>query len=57
MSLIDALPAQFSIKELVTLRAKRGQSVTPASIKMLISRWKQNDRIVKIGEGMWQKAA
>ena len=57
MSLIDALPAQFSIKELVTLRAKRGQSVTPASIKMLISRWKQNDRIVKIGEGMWEKAA
>ena len=57
MSLIDALPSQFGIKELVTLRAKRGQSVTPASIKMLISRWKQNDRIVKIGEGMWQKAA
>lgn len=57
MSLIDALPSQFGIKELVTLRSKRGQSITPASIKMLISRWKQNNRIVKIGEGMWEKAA
>lgn len=40
---------------LIRLRARKGQSVKSSSIKSLISRWKSNNRIEKIGEGRWKR--
>lgn len=54
-SLLDELPWDFETKDLITLRVKRGQSITPASIKMLLSRWKKAGNVTKTGEGQWQR--
>lgn len=53
--LLDILPQQFSTTDLIQLRAKKGQNVGLQSIKSLLKRWKQNKRIARIGEGLWQR--
>ena len=54
-SLLELLPEEFSTADLIKLRARKGQSVKSSSIKSLISRWKSNNRIEKIGEGRWKR--
>lgn len=53
--LLEILPQEFSTADLIQLRAKKGQNVGPQSIKSLLKRWKQNKRIARIGEGLWQR--
>ena len=54
-SLLELLPEEFSTADLIKLRARKGQSVTSSSIKMLISRWKKHGRIDKITDGHWKR--
>ncbi len=54
-SLLELLPQEFSTAELIKLRARKGQSVSSASVKMLLSRWRKNGRIDKVGDGHWRR--
>ena len=54
-SLLALLPKQFTTADLIKQRVKNNQSVTPASIRMLLSRWKRVGRIVKVGDGEWKR--
>lgn len=54
-SLLELLPQEFSTGDLIKLRARKGQSVSSASVKMLLSRWRKNGRIDKVGDGHWKR--
>ena len=54
-SLLEMLPREFTTNDLIHLRVKRGQSVKMMSINSVLSRWKTNRRIVKVGDGKWKQ--
>ena len=54
-SLLELLPQEFTTGELIKLRARKGQSVSSTSIKVLLHRWKANGRITKASDGHWQR--
>jgi hypothetical protein len=54
-SLLALLPKEFTNADLIKLRARKGQSVKSPAICMLLNRWKNNYRIVKINETTWRK--
>ena len=54
-SLLNLLPQEFVATDLIRLRSKKGQSVSSASINMLLSRWKKVGRIQKTGDGKWKR--
>ena len=54
-SLLELLPQEFTTGELIKLRARKGQSVSSTSIKVLLHRWKANGRIEKTSDGHWQR--
>ena len=54
-SLLDLLPDEFTTADLIKLRAKKGQSVKPESIRKLLQRWRKNERIEKKSENQWIK--
>jgi hypothetical protein len=49
---LDALPKEFTKEDLVSLRLSNGES---SAVKMVISRWKQESLIQKIGTNLWRK--
>ena len=51
----EHLPQEFTTGDLIKLRARKGQSVSSTSIKVLLHRWKANGRIEKTSEGHWQR--
>ena len=53
-SLLSLLPKEFTTSELIQLRLRKGQSVASTTINSVLSRWKKNKRIVKVGEGKWK---
>ena len=54
-SLLDLLPNEFSTADLIKLRARKGQSVSSTSIKVLLHRWKTHGRIDKVADGHWKR--
>ena len=54
-SLLALLPNEFTAAELIKLRARKGQSVKSAAVCMVLNRWKNNHRIIKINETTWRK--
>ena len=54
-SLLASLPEEFSTADLIRLRARKGQSVKGSSISMVLSRWRNTNRIEKINETTWRK--
>ena len=54
-SLLDSLPEEFTAADLIKLRARKGQSVKGSSISMVLNRWRNTNRIVKISESTWKK--
>ena len=54
-SLLDLLPSEFTTADLIKLRARKGQSVSSNSIKVLLHRWKNHGRINKLSDGHWQR--
>ena len=54
-SLIDLLPNEFTTADLIKLRARKGQSVSSNSIKVLLHRWKTHGRIDKVSDGHWKR--
>ncbi len=54
-SLLALLPEEFTASDLIKLRARKGQSVKGSSISMVLNRWRNNHRIVKINETTWRK--
>ncbi|MCQ2323476.1 MAG: hypothetical protein MJZ53_01315 [Paludibacteraceae bacterium] len=54
-SLLNMLPENFSTADLISLRAKKGQSVTAPAISMLLGRWRRTGRIEKTAEGKFHR--
>ena len=54
-SLLALLPNEFSSADLIKLRARKGQAVKSPAICMVLNRWKNNHRIVKVNETTWRK--
>ena len=54
-SLLALLPEEFTTSDLIKLRARKGQSVKASAVCMVINRWRNNHRIVKINETTWRK--
>ena len=54
-SLLSLLPEEFTTADLIKLRARKGQSVSSNSIKVLLSRWKKHGRIEKVSDGHWKR--
>ena len=54
-SLLALLPKEFTAADLIKLRTKKGQSVKPSAISMVLNRWRTNHRIEKINESTWRK--
>lgn len=54
-SLLNLLPEDFSTADLISLRAKKGQSVTAPAISMLLGRWRRTGRIEKTAEGKFHR--
>ena len=54
-SLLELLPEEFSTGDLIKLRARKGQSVSTNSIKVLLHRWKNTGRIDKVSDGHFKR--
>ena len=54
-SLLALLPQEFTTADLIKLRARKGQSVTPTSINSLLCRWRKLNRIDKTADGLWKR--
>ena len=54
-SLLALLPQEFTVADLIKLRARKGQSVKGPAISMVLNRWRGNGRIEKINESTWRK--
>ena len=54
-SLLSLLPDEFTAADLIKLRARKGQSVKASAVSMVLNRWRNNYRIVKITETTWRK--
>ena len=54
-SLLALLPQEFATADLIKLRARKGQSVTPTSINSLLCRWRKLNRIDKTADGHWKR--
>ena len=54
-SLLALLPTEFTTGDLIKLRARQGQSVTPTSVNSLLCRWRKLARIDKTADGKWKR--
>ena len=54
-SLLSLLPDEFTASDLIKLRAPKGQSVRSSAIRMVLNRWRTNNRIEKATETTWRK--
>ena len=52
-SLLSLLPKCFTTADLISLRSRKGQSVSTSSIYTLLSRWKSTGRIEKTSDGRY----
>ncbi len=52
-SLLALLPRDFTTTDLIRLRARKNQSVTPTSVNSLLCRWRKIGRIDKTADGKW----
>ncbi len=51
----DELPQEFTKQDLIRLRLQTGQSITKASISVIISRWRKTGKIEDIDSGKFRK--
>ena len=54
-SLLDSLPEEFTAADLIKLRARKNQSVTPTSVNSLLCRWRKLGRIDKTADAHWHR--
>jgi hypothetical protein len=54
-SLLALLPKDFTTADLIRLRARKNQSVTPTSVNSLLCRWRKLNRIDKTADGKWKR--
>ncbi len=54
-SLLALLPTEFTMADLIKLRARKNQSVKNNAVCMVIKRWKNNHKIEQIGEATYRK--
>lgn len=54
-SLLALFPQEFTTGDLIKLRARQGQSVTPTSVNSLLCRWRKLSRIDKTADGKWKR--
>ena len=54
-SLLSLLPKDFTTADLIRLRARKNQSVTPTSVNSLLCRWRKLGRIDKTADAHWRR--
>ena len=54
-SLLALLPKDFTTADLIRLRARKNQSVTPTSVNSLLCRWRKLSRIDKTADAHWHR--
>ena len=54
-SLLALLPKDFTTADLIRLRARKNQSVTPTSVNSLLCRWRKLGRIDKTADAHWRR--
>lgn len=54
-ALIDLLPHSFETKDLIAVRVKKGQSTKPNAICMLLRRWQDSGKIIKVSDKKYKK--
>ena len=54
-SLLALLPRDFTTTDLIRLRARKNQSVTPTAVNSLLSRWRKLGRIDKTADAHWHR--
>ena len=54
-SLLAHLPKDFTTADLIRLRARKNQSVTPTSVNSLLCRWRKLGRIDKTADAHWHR--
>ncbi len=54
-SLLALLPRDFTTADLIRLRARKNQSVTPTSVNSLLCRWRKLSRIDKTADAHWHR--
>ncbi len=54
-SLLTLLPKDFTTADLIRLRARKNQSVTPTSVNSLLCRWRKLGRIDKTADAHWRR--
>ncbi len=54
-SLLALLPKDFTTADLIRLRARKNQSVTPTSVNSLLCRWRKLGRIDKTADAHWHR--
>ena len=54
-SLLALLPKDFTTADLIRLRARKNQSVTPTSVNSLLCRWRKLGRIDKTADAHWKR--
>jgi hypothetical protein len=55
LSLLALLPKDFTTADLIRLRARKNQSVTPTSVNSLLCRWRKLGRIDKTADAHWKR--
>ena len=54
-SILALLPRDFTTADLIRLRARKNQSVTPTSVNSLLCRWRKLGRIDKTADAHWKR--
>ena len=54
-SILALLPRDFTTADLIRLRARKNQSVTPTSVNSLLCRWRKLSRIDKTADAHWHR--
>jgi len=55
IQLIDQLPAEFSMQDLIQVRLQQGLSTEPATLRSVVCRWIKNGMIYKQSDNLWCK--
>lgn len=55
VQLIDQLPTEFSLQDLIQARMHQGLTTEPNTLRSVICRWIKNGMLCKVGDNLWRK--
>ena len=57
LQLIDQLPVEFSMQDLIQVRMQQGLTTDINTLRSIICRWIKNGMLCKVGDNCWRKPA